>query len=120
MMGKTRSQPLPKAEEALFKQVVKLYEAKQFKKAIKSADQVRVCAHVCSGRQTTCAQRAVACHVGSGARLPARPEHAGGSSASTYPAGSMALVRVSSDRGALANQSAEAVVLSCWAPHACS
>jgi len=34
------SQPLPSKETALFRQVVKLYESKQYKKAIKAADQI--------------------------------------------------------------------------------
>lgn len=34
------SQPLPTKETALFRQVVKLYETKQYKKAIKAADQI--------------------------------------------------------------------------------
>lgn len=34
------SQPLPSKETALFRQVVKLYETKQYKKAIKAADQI--------------------------------------------------------------------------------
>mmetsp|Transcript_486 Transcript_486/g.1020 ORF Transcript_486/g.1020 Transcript_486/m.1020 type:complete len:894 (-) Transcript_486:3118-5799(-) len=34
------SQPLPAKEQTLFKQVVKLYENKQYKKAIKTADQI--------------------------------------------------------------------------------
>jgi peptide alpha-N-acetyltransferase len=34
------SQPLPAKETALFRQVVKLYETKQYKKAIKAADQI--------------------------------------------------------------------------------
>lgn len=33
-------QPLPAKETALFRQVVKLYETKQYKKAIKAADQI--------------------------------------------------------------------------------
>jgi hypothetical protein len=40
MSGKARSQPLPAKEESLLKQVTKLYEAKQYKKGIKTADQV--------------------------------------------------------------------------------
>jgi hypothetical protein len=34
------SQPLPSKETGLFRQVVKLYETKQYKKAIKAADQI--------------------------------------------------------------------------------
>lgn len=34
------SQMLPSKEAALFRQLVKLYESKQYKKAIKSADQI--------------------------------------------------------------------------------
>ncbi len=34
------TQTLPTKENALFKQVVKLYEDKQYKKAIKTADQI--------------------------------------------------------------------------------
>lgn len=34
------SQPLPAKETGLFRQVVKLYETKQYKKAIKAADQI--------------------------------------------------------------------------------
>lgn len=34
------SQPLPSKEMGLFRQVVKFYETKQYKKAIKSADQI--------------------------------------------------------------------------------
>eukprot|EP00775_Hariotina_reticulata_P004730 gene4730-4980_t len=34
------SQPLPSKESALFRQVVKFYETKQYKKAIKAADQI--------------------------------------------------------------------------------
>jgi N-alpha-acetyltransferase 15/16, NatA auxiliary subunit len=34
------NQPLPKKEDALFKQVVKFYEEKHYKKAIKTADQI--------------------------------------------------------------------------------
>lgn len=34
------SQPLPAKEAGLFRQVVKFYETKQYKKAIKAADQV--------------------------------------------------------------------------------
>lgn len=39
-MAQPSSQPLPSKETALFRQVVKLYETKQYKKAIKSADQI--------------------------------------------------------------------------------
>ncbi len=34
------SQPLPPKEQASFRQLVKLYEAKMYKKALKSADSV--------------------------------------------------------------------------------
>lgn len=34
------SQPLPSKETGLFRQVVKFYESKQYKKAIKAADQI--------------------------------------------------------------------------------
>eukprot|EP00879_Flechtneria_rotunda_P033382 GHRR01036968.1.p1 GENE.GHRR01036968.1~~GHRR01036968.1.p1 ORF type:complete len:183 (+),score=37.76 GHRR01036968.1:1140-1688(+) len=34
------NQPLPSKESALFRQVVKFYESKQYKKAIKAADQI--------------------------------------------------------------------------------
>lgn len=39
-MSGSRSQPLPAKEDALFRQLVKLYESKHYKKAIKNADQV--------------------------------------------------------------------------------
>lgn len=41
MTTKTRNQPLPAKEETLFRQIVKLYEGKQYKKGLKAADQVR-------------------------------------------------------------------------------
>lgn len=41
MAGHQRSQPLPAKEEGLLKQVMKLYDLKQYKKGIKTADQVR-------------------------------------------------------------------------------
>lgn len=34
------TQPLPSKESGLFRQVVKFYESKQYKKAIKAADQI--------------------------------------------------------------------------------
>lgn len=34
------TQPLPNKESGLFRQVVKFYESKQYKKAIKAADQI--------------------------------------------------------------------------------
>lgn len=34
------TQPLPSKETGLFRQVVKFYESKQYKKAIKAADQI--------------------------------------------------------------------------------
>lgn len=39
-MSGSRSQPLPAKEDALFRQLVKSYESKHYKKAIKTADQV--------------------------------------------------------------------------------
>eukprot|EP00892_Ulva_mutabilis_P003333 jgi/Ulvmu1/1371/UM011_0099.1 len=39
-MSGSRSQPLPAKEDALFRQLVKSYESKQYKKAIKTADQI--------------------------------------------------------------------------------
>jgi hypothetical protein len=36
----TVAQPLPSKEQTLFRQVVKLYEGKQYKKAIKAADTI--------------------------------------------------------------------------------
>jgi len=43
-MSGSRSQPLPAKEDALFRQLVKSYESKQYKKALKTADQVTVSA----------------------------------------------------------------------------
>jgi N-alpha-acetyltransferase 15/16, NatA auxiliary subunit len=40
MAGKLKSQPLPSKEDNLLKQVMKLYDLKQYKKGIKIADQV--------------------------------------------------------------------------------
>jgi hypothetical protein len=40
MAQQQRSQPLPPKEEGLLKQVMKLYDLKQYKKGIKTADQV--------------------------------------------------------------------------------
>ena len=37
-----KSQPLPSKEEALFRQLVRLHESKQYKKGIKTADLVRI------------------------------------------------------------------------------
>lgn len=39
-MAQPASQPLPTKETGLFRQVVKFYESKQYKKAIKAADQI--------------------------------------------------------------------------------
>jgi peptide alpha-N-acetyltransferase len=53
------TQPLPSKESGLFRQVVKFYESKQYKKAIKAADQIlkkfpehgeTLAMKVCSGR----------------------------------------------------------------------
>ena len=41
MASQKRNQPLPTKEEGLFKQMSKLYDARQYKKGIKAADQVR-------------------------------------------------------------------------------
>jgi hypothetical protein len=40
MAQQQRSQPLPPKEEGLLRQVMKLYDLKQYKKGIKTADQV--------------------------------------------------------------------------------
>jgi peptide alpha-N-acetyltransferase len=39
-MAQPSHQPLPCKEAAAFRQLVKLYESKQYKKAIKAADQI--------------------------------------------------------------------------------
>lgn len=39
-MATPSRQPLPSKEAALFRQLVKLYESKQYKKAVKAADQI--------------------------------------------------------------------------------
>ncbi len=40
MASPVGNQPLPTKEAALFRQLVKFYETKQYKKAIKAADQI--------------------------------------------------------------------------------
>lgn len=39
-MASPGNQPLPSKEATLFRQVVKFYETKQYKKAVKAADQI--------------------------------------------------------------------------------
>ena len=55
--GQAASQALPAKEAGLFKQVIKLYEAKQYKKGVKVADQVRDSPPVACGLPADCAQR---------------------------------------------------------------
>jgi hypothetical protein len=52
-MAAPSSQPLPSKENALFRQLVRFYETKQYKKAVKAADQVSVLRppHSGAGRQ---------------------------------------------------------------------
>ena len=42
-MAGAKDQTLPSKEATLFRQVVKCYESKQYKKGIKAADQVKHC-----------------------------------------------------------------------------
>lgn len=47
------SQTLASKDATLFRQLVRFYEGKQYKKGIKNADQVRTCAQPCMSKDVT-------------------------------------------------------------------